>query len=164
MQVTSEAILLVAIDYEIGNVLLEELLEAIALFPNRLLIRCHLLLSQAAGFAQPHDAGGVVGARSPAPLVPATIEQWLQFIAPLHDECAHTFGTVEFVGGEGEQGDAPVMAVDGEFADGLGGVAEEGDLVVAGDRPNFLDGVDGADFVVGCHDAEEVDAAGAGLL
>jgi len=33
-----------------------------------------------------------------------------------------------------------------------------------GDRSNFLHGINGADLVVGSHDAQQVNAAGTGLL
>ncbi len=89
----------------------------------------------------------------------AAVEQGGEAMAAPHHQGADPLGAVEFVGGEGEQGDAPGVELDGDFAHGLGGVAEKGDVVALGDRG---DGINGADFVVGGHGGQQVGAAGAG--
>ena len=60
---------------------------------------------------------------------------------------------------ESQKGESPVAKLEGEFSNGLGAVAEIGDLVGLGDFGDRLHGIDGADFVVGGHDAR-IDGGG----
>jgi hypothetical protein len=64
----------------------------------------------------------------------AAVEQGGEAMAAPHHQGTDPLGAVEFVGGEGEQGDAPGVELDGDFAHGLGGVAEKGDVVALGDN------------------------------
>ncbi len=59
---------------------------------------------------------------------------------------------------ESQKGESPVAILEGEFSNRLGAVAEIGDLVGLGDFGDRLDGIEGADFVVGGHDAQQVDS------
>lgn len=118
-------------------------------------------MTQAAGFPQADDAGQVEGAGAQAPLLAAAIEQGGEGVAAPYHQGTNPLGAVEFVGGEGQEGNAPGVKLQGDFAHGLGGVAEEGDTVALGDGGDLWDRVDGADFIVGGHHRQQVQAAGA---
>lgn len=70
-------------------------------------------------------------------------------------EGADAFGSMEFVGGEGDEVDGMGGDVQGNFSGGLYGVGVEEGLVFMGDLGEFVDGLDGSDDVVGGHDGDE---------
>lgn len=50
------------------------------------------------------------------------------------DECANALGSIKFMARDRQQGDAPILKINGDFTDSLGCVAEERDRVAFGDR------------------------------
>lgn len=82
------------------------------------------------GFGEAEDAGEVFGAGAEAVFLRAAGEEGGEFGAEV--EGADAFGAVEFVGAEGERGDA-VEGEEGLFADVGDGVDEERDVVREGD-------------------------------
>ena len=75
--------------------------------------------------------------------------------ATAHIERACAFGTVEFVGGDGEQVDVHGFDIERVFANGLCCICVEIDVFCATDRPDFFNRLAGADFVVGRHNGDE---------
>jgi hypothetical protein len=59
------------------------------------------------------------------------------------------------VGGEGEKIHLEHVDVDGDFACGLHGVGVKVNVGLFGDAADFFEGLDGAEFIVGVHDADE---------
>ena len=83
------------------------------------------------------------------------MNQRFERYATAHEQGADTLGRVELVAGDREQIDAELVHAGRNLADRLGGVGMEEDPVLAGDARALLDRLDGADLVVGVHDADE---------
>jgi hypothetical protein len=74
--------------------------------------------------------------------------------AALQEEGARSDGAAELMAGDGEGVGAAGGEVDGNLACCLDGVGVEEDAAGMGDLGELGDGLDGADLVVGPHDAD----------
>jgi len=106
------------------------------------------------------DAGKVLGAGAPAPLLPAAVDEVCDFCSVPDVEGADALGAVELVAREGEEVDVVLIDVEFEVADRLDGVGVEGDAVLAGDGADLADRLDGPDLVVGGHHRDQNGAVG----
>ncbi len=110
---------------------------------------------QAGGFTKAHDAGDVLGAGSPAALVPAAVDQRRDPHALADEKRADALGAVELVRGERKQVDVQVSHVEGHVPDGLHGVGVEEHIALPADGADLGHGLDGPDLVVGVHDRDQ---------
>ena len=68
---------------------------------------------------------------------------------------AHALGAVELVSAHGQHIHAQLLDVHGDGTHSLNRIGVHPDAVLVGDLSDLLDGLDGADLVVGHHDADE---------
>src|SRR3546814_326691 len=108
--------------------------------------------------ALPFSDGGRKRAGAYTAPLAAAVKQGVDGDAFANPQCADALGSVNLVGGGGDQGAGVERARDTPEA--LHGVAEQERPPAAGDGGDFGDGLDGADLVVDEHGGNE---AGAGV-
>ena len=100
-----------------------------------------------------HDGGEVFRPGPPAPLLGPALNEVRQGHAPAGVQGADALGPVELVGGEGEKVNVLRPHVDGQVPRRLDRVGVEQHPRLPADCADLRDGLDGADLVVGVHDA-----------
>ena len=113
----------------------------------------HVQALETGGFAQTHDGGNVLGAGTAALFLTAAGDQLVQQDALADIDGAHALGGVDLVAGNGQNIDVHGLDVHRHMAVSLDGVGVEDDALFAAQLADLGDGVDGADLVVGEHDA-----------
>ena len=101
------------------------------------------------------NAGHVLGACTVAGLLTAAIDQVLGPYALAAIQGTHALGAVELVGAHGQHIHAQLLDVHGDGTHSLNRIGVHPDAVLVGDLSDLLDGLDGADLVVGHHDADQ---------
>ena len=107
------------------------------------------------GLAHTGDTGHVLGAGAVAGLLAAAVDQVLGPDALAAVQCAHALGAIELVGAHGQHIHAQLLDIHRNGANGLHRIGVHPHAVLVGDLRDLLDGLDGADLVVGHHDADE---------
>ena len=107
------------------------------------------------GLAHTGDTGHVLGAGAVAGLLAAAVDQVLGPDALAAVQCAHALGAIELVGAHGQHIHAQLLDIHGNGTNGLHCIGVHPHAVLVGDLRNFLDGLDGADLVVGHHNADQ---------
>ena len=101
------------------------------------------------------DTGHVLGAGAVAGLLAAAVDQVLGPDALAAVQCAHALGAIELVGAHGQHIHTQLLDIHRNGANGLHRIGVHPHAVLVGDLRNFLDGLDGADLVVGHHNADQ---------
>ena len=101
------------------------------------------------------DAGDILRAGPLAPLLSAAVDDVLQCNAPSGVQHAHALGAVELMGRQGQHIDVHSLDVDGQMSRRLHSVGVEQNAGLLADLAYLRDGLDGADLVVGKHDAHQ---------
>ena len=144
-----------AVQAGFGDVLQDAVDDVIAQF----LLMSHALFQMAGGqlqsLAHTGDAGHVLGAGAVAGFLAATVDQVLGPDALLAVQRTHTLGAVELVGAHGQHIHTQLLHVHRDSTHGLHGIGVHPHAVLMGDLGDLLDGLDGADLIVGHHDADE---------
>ena len=84
-----------------------------------------------------------------------TEEQWLDTRTLANVQSADAFGSIEFVSADRVEVHAQFVDVDGDAPGSLHAVAVHNGLCLVGDGRDLTDRLDGAEFIVGVHDADE---------
>ncbi len=105
--------------------------------------------------AHASDAGHVLSACTVAGFLTAAIDQILGPYALAAVQGAHALGAVELVGAHGQHIHAQLLHVHRDGTHSLHGVGVHPHAMLVSDLGDFLDGLDGADLVVGHHDADQ---------
>ena len=108
-----------------------------------------------AGLAETDRKQCTLGTRPPATFVSGTVNQRLERHATANEQGADALGRIDLVAGNREKIDAEFVDVRWNLADGLGRIGVKQDAVLVGNASAILDRLDGADLVVGVHDADE---------
>src|SRR6266446_7706554 len=106
-----------------------------------------------AGRPEPNREQRALSPRAPAQLMAGTVNQGFQLDTAPYIERADALGGVELVAGDGEQIDAELVDFGRDLSDRLRRVGVKANSVLPRDGADFLDRLDGADLVVGMHDA-----------
>ena len=114
-----------------------------------------MLLDQLERDAERHDAGHVLGAGPALPFLAAAVNQGDQGRVAPDIEHAHALGRIDLVAGQREQVDPEPVDVQVEKARGLNGVRVDRDTPRAARARDLGHRLDGADLVIGEHDADE---------
>ena len=122
---------------------------------NARAIRGQILARQFRSLAQANDARNIFSAGAAIAFVMAAVELRFERRAGANVERANSLGTVNFVRGNGEQIHAEAIYVERQLSRGLHRVTMKANIGFGGDAADFLDGLDGAEFVVGVHHADE---------
>ena len=107
------------------------------------------------GLAHGGDAGHILGACAVAGLLAAAVDQVLGPDALAAVQGAHALGAVELVSAHGQHIHAQLLDVHRDGTHSLHGIGVHPDAMLVSDLSDFLNGLDGADLVVGHHDADE---------
>jgi len=107
------------------------------------------------GLAHGGDAGHILGACAVAGLLAAAVDQVLGPHALTAVQGTHALGAVELVGTHGQHIHAQILHIHRDGTHGLHGVGVHPHAMLVGNGGDLLDGLDGADLVVGHHDADE---------
>ena len=117
-------------------------------------------------FGKTNDAGHIEGAGAAAVFLSASVHLGCEFKSLTHIEQARSFGAVNFTAAQGEEIDAEAIYVEIEDAGGLACVRVHARL--RRDLFDELNGLghrlNGADFVVGKHEADESGVSGKGFF
>jgi len=108
-----------------------------------------------AGGPESGDLEDIFGAGTEIVFVVGAMDLFFERDATADIEGADALGSVKLVAGDGEQINPQLIDADRNLAGRLGGVAMEHGAVGVGDGRQFGDGLDGADLVVGVHDADQ---------
>jgi hypothetical protein len=143
-----------AIKYDmITESILQRLPEAIAQSLDALR-RCEVC-GYRAGRPQPNGEQRALSPGAPAQLMAGAVDQGLQCETTSDIERADTFRGVELVTSDGQQIDAEFVDLGRDFSHRLRCIGMDTDPALPRDRADFLDRLDGADLVVGVHDADQ---------
>ena len=96
-----------------------------------------------------------LGSGATATLMASTVNKRFEPDAATHEQGADAFGRVNLVTGDGQEIDAKLIDIGRNLADGLGSVGVKQDSVLACNAGAIHDRLDGADLVVGMHDADK---------
>src|SRR5215813_15331008 len=139
--------------YAISELLLQRLPEAVAQRAHAIYGR--KIARKLAGLAEAAREQRALGTCAAAMLVPAAVKQRLNRHAIAHEQSADRLGRIGLVPGNRQEIDAELINLGRNLADGLGGIGVKQDAAFMGDSGAILDRLDGADLVVGVHDADE---------
>ncbi len=158
MGVAGEALVRMAVEDHVGHRLPDpgDQLVAQGAQPGGLLLA--LLHRGPHGRREPGDRRGVEGARAHVALLTPAVEDGNRVDAARQQQRSHAHRAADLVPGQGERLDARLRERDGQLPHGLHRVGVERDAVLPGDRRQLGDALDGADLVVGPHDADHGDA------
>ena len=101
------------------------------------------------------NAGHVLGACTVAGLLTAAIDQVLGPYALTAVQCTHALGAIELVGAHGQHIHAQLLHVHRDGTHSLHRIGVHPHAMLVGNLGDLLDGLDGADLVVGHHDADQ---------
>ena len=90
-----------------------------------------------------------------AGLLTAAIDQVLGPYALTAVQCTHALGAIELVGAHGQHIHAQLLHIHGDGTHSLHRVGVHPHAMLVGDFGDLLDGLDGADLVVGHHNADQ---------
>ena len=125
----------------------------------QLLLVCHALFQMRGShfqcLAHTGDTGNVLGTGAVAGFLTAAVDQVLGPYALAAVQHAHALGAVELVGAHGQHIHAQLLHIHGDGTHSLHRVGVHPDTVLVSDLGDLLDGLDGADLVVGHHDADQ---------
>mmetsp|Transcript_24902 Transcript_24902/g.33362 ORF Transcript_24902/g.33362 Transcript_24902/m.33362 type:complete len:326 (+) Transcript_24902:480-1457(+) len=129
-------------------------------------VALHLLLGQAASFAEAHDKARCEGARTHALLLAATADLGVDSHAWLsaHVEGANTLRSIQFVPTNRQQINLHLVDVDWQLAHTLRSISVEEHTVGAADFANLLQRLNCADLVVDVNDGADEGVGADGLL
>ena len=105
--------------------------------------------------AEADDSRHVFRAGPAIALVMPAVQQRPQNRALAHVERSDTLGAVQFVRGEGQQIDAELLHIDGNFADRLHRVRMKVNIAVAREAADLFQRLNRAQFVVRVHDRDQ---------
>ena len=155
VRVAGQAVLQTAVQAGFGDVLQDAVDDVV---PQLLLVG-HPLFQIGRGhlqrLAHTGDAGDVLSTGAVAGLLAAAVDEVLGPDALLAVQCAHALGAVELVGAHGQHIHAQLFDVHRDGTHSLHRIGVHPDAVLVGDLRDLLDGLDGADLVVGHHDADQ---------
>ena len=155
-----------AVGYQPGDLLDDAVAKGAAVIAHRVALR----VGQFQGYGQPHDAGDVLRAGTPLPLLAAAGDERQEGDATPDEQHADAFGSVEFMPGQAHHIDAQATNVEVKKTGGLYrvGVHHDGSVEILRLLPDggrdFRDGIDGADLVVGVHHRYHGGAVGDGVV
>ncbi len=155
VHIAGQAVLQTTVQAGLGDVLQDTVNDVI---PQFLLVGhplFQMLCGHLEGLAHTGDAGHVLGAGAVAGLLAAAVDEVLGPDALAAVECTHTLGAVELVGAHGQHIHAQLLHIHRDGTHSLNGIGVHPDAVLVGDLRDLLDGLDGADLVVGHHDADQ---------
>ena len=107
------------------------------------------------GYCHAHNGRDVLCPSTPAPLLGAALNEAGQRYPLPGVQHPTPLGTVELVGGEGQQVDVLGSHVNGQMARRLHRVGVEGDAPLPAHRTDLGDGQDGTNLVVGVHNGHQ---------
>lgn len=113
------------------------------------------LVGESDSLSETDDIGDIFHAGSETAFLAIAHEQRSEGSTVSDVEGTDPFGTVEFVGGEGEKIDLEGFDIAIEFTDGLAGIGVDDEGAVGAEVGDFADGLDRANFMVHVHDADE---------
>jgi hypothetical protein len=107
------------------------------------------------GRPKPDCQQGTLGSGAPAQFVAGAVDHRLKFEASPDIQRADAFRSVELVTGDRQHIHAEFVHLGRYFSDRLGCIGVKVDSMPPRDRTDFRKRLDGADFVVGVHDADQ---------
>ena len=146
-----------AVELYLGQRVEEMVLQAMAQVLAVFCFVFDVFLCECTGFPHAHNARYIERARAHAFfMAPAVyLADEANARATAHIERACAFGSVEFVGRDGEEVDVHGFDIERVFANGLCCVCVEIDVFCTANRPDFFYCLAGADFVIGRHDGDK---------
>jgi hypothetical protein len=129
----------VAVEPDVRHGLAHPLPQPVAQARHALGLLGHVARSELDGLAKPHNAGHVLGSRSPPPLVVAAVLDGHHAGALADVEGTDALGSVDLVRGHRHEGEPRFARGQGELAEGLDPVRVERDAPLRRDAPDLLD-------------------------
>ena len=133
----------------------QRVFEAVAERGDSRAVRLQIFSREVRGFSETNDAWDIFRAGAAIAFVMATVELRFEGRAGANVERTDALRAVYFVRGNGEQVHAETIYIERQLSGGLHGVAMEQDVCSGGDTANLFDGLNGAELVVGMHDADQ---------
>ena len=153
--VAGQTMLKAAVQTGLGDVLQDAVDDVV----TQLLLVGHALFQMLGrhleGLAHASDASDVLSTSAVACFLAAAVDEVLGPDALAAVQSAHALGAVELVSAHGQHIHAQLLDIHGDGTHSLNRIGVHPDAVLVGDLSDLLDGLDGADLVVGHHDADE---------
>ena len=108
---------------------------------------------------------GYIFSTSPfSPFLSAPLNQAFQFVTPFGKKHTYALGSMELVGGKGQQGGTAGLDRKGQMPHQLDGIRMERDPRLLAQPANCLNGLQGAGFIVGRHHGDQAGIRPQGFL